>query len=49
LIRLLQEDVFYDKYDWLFELHQNIEKIKTDRIIQNIYICKNNEYINFSK
>jgi len=48
-IRLLQEDVFYDKYDWLFELHQNIEKIKTDRIIQNIYICKNNEYINFSK
>jgi very-short-patch-repair endonuclease len=49
IIRLLQEDVFYDKYDWFFELQQNIEKIKTDRIIQNIYMCKNNEYINFSK
>lgn len=48
-IRLLQEEVFYDKYDWLFELQQNIEKIKNDGIIQNIYICKNNEYINFSK
>jgi very-short-patch-repair endonuclease len=47
IIRLLQEDVFYDKYDWLFELKQNIEKIKTDGIIQNIYMCKNNEYINF--
>ena len=49
IIRLLQEDVFYDTYDWLFELQQNIEKIKKDGIIQNIYMCKNNEYINFLK
>jgi very-short-patch-repair endonuclease len=47
IIRLLQEDVFYDKYDWKTELINNIEKIKTDNIIQNIYMCNNNEYENF--
>jgi hypothetical protein len=44
IIRLLQEDVFYDNYDWKTELINNIEKIKIDNIIQNIYMCKNNEY-----
>ena len=47
IIRLLQEDVFNNKYDWKTELINNIEKIKTDDIIQNIYMCKNNEYENF--
>jgi hypothetical protein len=47
IIRILQEDVFYDKYDWMEELIQNIEKIKNEEIIQNIYMCKNNEYVNF--
>lgn len=46
-IRLLQEDVFDNKYDWKTELINNIEKIKTDNIIQNIYMCKNNEYAKF--
>jgi len=44
IIRLLQEDVFNDKYNWLDELKNNIEKIKNENIIQNIYMCKNNEY-----
>ena len=44
IIRLLQEDVLYDRYDWLNELNQTIEKIKNEKIIQNIYMCKNNEY-----
>jgi hypothetical protein len=44
IIRLLQEDVLYDKYDWKTELINNIEKIKIDNIIQNIYMSKNNEY-----
>jgi len=48
IIRLLQEDVFNDKYDWKPELINNIEKIKTDNIIQNIYMCKNNEYQHFN-
>ena len=47
IIRLLQEDVFNDKYDWKTELVNNIEKIKIDNIIQNIYMCKNNEYDDF--
>jgi very-short-patch-repair endonuclease len=44
IIRLLQEDVLNDKYDWKNELINNIEKIKIDNIIQNIYMCKNSEY-----
>ena len=48
VIRLLQEDVFNDKYDWKTELINNIEKIKKDNIIQNIYMCKNNEYQYFN-
>ena len=44
VIRLTQEDVFYDTYDWYNKLKENIEKIKDDKIIQNIYMCKNNEY-----
>ena len=47
IIRVLQEDVLCDKYDWKTELINNIEKIKKDNIIQNIYMCKNNEYENF--
>ena len=44
VIRLLQTDVFYDTYNWLIKLKENIEKIKSENIIQNIYMCKNNEY-----
>jgi very-short-patch-repair endonuclease len=44
VIRILQEDVFKNKYDWLNELISNIEKITNDNKVQNIYMCKNNEY-----
>jgi very-short-patch-repair endonuclease len=44
IIRILQEDVLYDKYDWLDELKNKIENIKNNKKIQNIYMCKNNEY-----
>lgn len=44
VIRILQEDVFYDKYNWFDELNQSIQKIIKDGIVQNIYLCKNNEY-----
>jgi very-short-patch-repair endonuclease len=47
IIRILQEDVLYDRYDWLNELTNNIENITNDNRIQNIYMCKNNEYKNF--
>jgi very-short-patch-repair endonuclease len=46
IIRILQEDVLYDTFDWFEEIKQTIKKIIDDKIkiIQNIFICKNNEY-----
>ena len=44
IIRIVQEDVFKDKYDWLRELLENIDKIVSDNVVQNIYMCKKNEY-----
>jgi len=47
VIRILQEDIFKDKYDWLTELCVNIENIINENRVQNIYMCKNNEYKDF--
>jgi very-short-patch-repair endonuclease len=47
VIRILQEDVYKNKYDWIRELCENIEKIKNENIVQNIYMCKNGEYKDF--
>ena len=44
MIRIVQEDVFKDKYDWLQELLENINKIVLEKKVQNIYICKKDEY-----
>ena len=44
VIRILQKDVYKNKYDWLSELCKNVEKITNEKIVQNIYMCKNNEY-----
>ena len=44
VIRILQEDVFKNKYDWLQELTNNIEIITNEYRVQNIYMCKNDEY-----
>jgi len=48
IIRILQEDVYYDRYDWKEELLNNIKKIKENGKIQNIYMCKSNEYQRYS-
>ena len=42
VIRILQTDVFDDKYNWLEELINNINHIKSKEII---YMCKNDEYV----
>ena len=47
-IRLLQKDVFFDNYNWLKELLDTIDIIKTSNIVKNYYLCKNNEYINYN-
>jgi very-short-patch-repair endonuclease len=47
VIRLLQEDVMNDTYDWVKELCDAIEQIKSSNEITNMYLYKNNEYENF--
>jgi very-short-patch-repair endonuclease len=44
VIRILQEDVYYDTYDWAKELYETINEIKNGDEIVNVYLCKNNEY-----
>jgi very-short-patch-repair endonuclease len=44
VIRLIQLDVLIDTYDWLKELQDNINIIESSGKVQNIFICKNNEY-----
>jgi len=48
VIRIIQEDVWNDTYNWLNELNQHICKITSEITIQNIYMCKNNEYNDFT-
>ena len=47
VIRILQEDVLYDTRDWLSELDLTIKKIVEEKKVQNVYLCKNNEYEHF--
>jgi len=49
IIRIYQEDVYYDTFDWLNVLYETVEKIKNNNIVQNIYISKNDEYKDFEK
>jgi very-short-patch-repair endonuclease len=49
IIRILQKDIWHDRYDWLQELTNNIDKIVSENKVQNIYMCKNNEYKDFDK
>lgn len=47
VIRIIQEDVLKNKYDWLGELVKNIDTICNEKKVQNVYMCKNNEYNKF--
>jgi very-short-patch-repair endonuclease len=49
VIRILQRDVLANKYKWLRELQTNIDKIISEGQVQNVYMCKNNEYEIFIK
>ena len=44
VIRLLQPDVFNDKYDWNTELLEAIHVAKGSTSPSNIFLCKGNEY-----
>ena len=47
VIRLLQEDVLYDRYDWCKKIDDAIEEIKNSDEPKNIYLCENNEYYRY--
>ncbi len=47
VIRILQVNVWKNKYNWLSELNENIEKVTSENRVQNIYMCKNNKYKDF--
>lgn len=49
VIRILQDDVWNDKFNWIVELNISINKIINEKKIQNIFICKNNEYDIYKK
>lgn len=44
VIRLLQDDVSKDKFDWLNEIQTCVSRITNTQKIENVFICKNNEY-----
>ena len=44
VIRLLQNDILKDNFNWIEEINSNILKIINESKTQNIFICKNNEY-----
>jgi hypothetical protein len=47
VIRILQIYLYDKKYIWYDKLKDAIKKIINEKIIQNIYICDNNEYDHF--
>ena len=49
VIRILQKDIWHDRYKWLDELNGNIERIVSEEKVQNIYMCNNDEYKDFDK
>ena len=44
VIRLLQDDVAKDKFVWVTEIQNSISKIIDTQKVENVFICKNNEY-----
>jgi hypothetical protein len=43
VLRLLQSDVYYDTYDWMGELIEEIENVQPDRPT-NVLLCWEDEY-----
>jgi len=47
IIRILQEDVWKNKYNWFDEIKVIINYLKEKNEVENVFMCKNNEYDNF--
>jgi very-short-patch-repair endonuclease len=48
VIRILQKDIWHDRYNWLHQLLHNIDIIVSEKTVQNIYMCNNDEYKDFN-
>jgi len=44
IIRILQEDVYYDTYDWVKELCDAIEELIRGNEVANVYLSTNEDY-----
>ena len=44
VIRIIQNDIFNDTYNWLKELCEIIKELTNSDDIANVYLCKNGEY-----
>lgn len=44
VIKILQTDVYHNKYNWTKEIIKTIELIKIKKKVQNLYLSKSNEY-----
>jgi len=49
IIRILQMDIYYERYDWLSKIIETVELIKKENKVQNIYLSKSNEYDIYKK
>ena len=47
VIRIIQNDILLEKYNWLKDLCETIEELKNEDEIANVYLCKNGEYALF--
>jgi len=47
VIRILQEDVYNDTYDWVKYLNDSIKTIIEEGTVQNIYLAMNGEYASY--
>ena len=44
VLRILQKDVWHNRYDWKTEILDTIQKIIDENVVQNIFMCKTDEY-----
>jgi very-short-patch-repair endonuclease len=44
MIRILQEDVLYKRYNWFEEIKVVINCLIEKKEVENVFMCKNNEY-----
>ena len=47
VIRITQNDVFHDRFDWVTELHHTIQELLENKTAVNVFLYMNDEYDKF--